>query len=130
MAIHSRKKVLAKADALDILGSWTKDDPAIQQMIAEERSYAAVARQIYALRKARGLTQRELAELVGTKQPVIARLEDSDYQGHSLAMLSRIGAALGCAVSVAFVPPTPSTARRRTGTEPKSRAKSRKRSAA
>jgi len=64
----------------------------------------AVARQIYELRTARGLTQQQLAELIGTKQPVIARLEDADYQGHSLAMLYRIGAALGCSVAVGFVP--------------------------
>jgi len=82
-------------------------------MIAEERSNAAVARQIYDLRTARGLTQRQLADLVGTKQPVIARLEDADYEGHSLSMLSRIADALGYSVSVSFVPRSSSTPRRR-----------------
>ena len=53
----------------------------MQEMLAEERSNAAVARQIYELRTAKGLTQQELAELIGTKQPVIARLEDADYEG-------------------------------------------------
>jgi hypothetical protein len=108
-----RKKGPRNADALGILGSWTKDDPALQQMIAEERSNAAVARQIYELRTARDLTQRQLADLVGTKQPVIARLEDSDYEGHSLSMLSRIADAMGCSVAVSFVPrPAPVVARR------------------
>ena len=73
-------------------------------MIATERSTAAVARQIYQLRKARRLTQQQLAALVGTKQPAIARLEDADYKGHTLGMLSRIADALGCSVSVSFVP--------------------------
>ena len=76
----------------------------LEAMLAEERSKAAVARQIFELRTAHGLTQRRLAELMGTRQPVIARLEDADYQGHSLAMLYRIGVALGCGVSVRFVP--------------------------
>ena len=97
-------QVPANADAMDILGSWTESDPVLPRMIAEERSHAAVARQIYELRTARRLTQRQLADLVGTKQPVIARLEDADYEGHSLSMLSRIADALGYSVAVSFLP--------------------------
>ena len=41
-----------------------------------------------------GLTQQELANLIGTKQPVIARLEDGEYEGHSLTMLQKIATAL------------------------------------
>lgn len=122
-----------------MIESWIKDDAAMQQMLAEERSNAAIARQIHALRTARGLTQRELADLVGTKQPVIARLEDADYEGHSLSMLSRIGEALGCSVSVSFVPRSLATgvsmrasvaASRASGKSAKNRGKARKRSAA
>src|SRR6266540_6293152 len=72
------------------------------------------SRRIYELRTARGLTQQQLAERIGTKQPVIARLEDADYQGHSLAMLYRIAAALGCSVSVEFVPRAVAAPRTRT----------------
>jgi transcriptional regulator with XRE-family HTH domain len=59
---------------------------------------------IYNARTLAGLTQQQLAELVGTKQPVIARLEDADYEGHSLAVLQRIAAALGMRVEIRFVP--------------------------
>lgn len=104
MSTRKTKKPSADADALRMLEPLSRDDPAMQELLAEERSNAAVARQIYELRTARGLTQQQLAELIGTKQPVIARLEDADYQGHSLAMLYRIGAALGCSVAVGFVP--------------------------
>ena len=48
---------------------------------------------IYALRKAAGLSQRALADLVGTTASVICRLEDAEFEGHSLAMLHRIAAA-------------------------------------
>jgi ribosome-binding protein aMBF1 (putative translation factor) len=104
MGTRKTKKLPRDADALRMLEPLSRDDPAMQEMLAEERSNAAVARQIYELRTARGLTQQQLAELIGTKQPVIARLEDADYEGHSLAMLYRIGAALGCHVAVGFVP--------------------------
>jgi len=68
------------------------------------QSDEGVPRQIYQLRAAWGLTQQQLADMIGTGQAVIARLEDPRYQGHSLAMLQRIAAALKCRVTVRFVP--------------------------
>lgn len=123
MTARRAKKHPANANAMDILGAWTENDPALRQMIAEERSHAAVARQIYDLRMARGLTQRQLADLVGTKQPVIARLEDADYEGHSLSMLSRIADALGYSVAVSFLPRSANGAapRRKTSVQRKPR---------
>jgi len=56
------------------------------------------------LREAAGLTQAELAERVGTTQSVISRLESDDYEGHSLSMLNRIGAALNCRLTVGLTP--------------------------
>ena len=50
---------------------------------------------IYDLRTEAGLTQAQLAELVGTTQSAISRLEDTDYEGHSLSMLRKIARALG-----------------------------------
>ena len=51
-----------------------------------------------------GLSQRALAKLAGTTASVICRREDSDYEGHSLAMLRRIAAALNKRVEIRFVP--------------------------
>ena len=56
------------------------------------------------LRETAGLTQAELAERVGTTQSVISRLESDDYEGHSLSMLNRIGAALNCRLTVGLAP--------------------------
>jgi DNA-binding XRE family transcriptional regulator len=50
-----------------------------------------------------GLTQKQLAKLAGTTPSVISRLEDADYDGHSLAMLRRIAAALDKPVEIRFV---------------------------
>jgi hypothetical protein len=41
---------------------------------------------------------------VGTTQSVISKLEDADYEGHSLSMLKRIGTALHKGLEVRFVP--------------------------
>jgi DNA-binding XRE family transcriptional regulator len=70
----------------------------------EELANAELARNIYDLRTKAGLTQRQLAKLVGTTASVICRLEDADYEGHSLAMLRRIAAALDKRVEIRFLP--------------------------
>lgn len=70
----------------------------------EELANAEVARKIYELRTRAGLTQRQLAKRVGTTASVICRLEDADYEGHSLAMLRRIAAALDRRVEIRFLP--------------------------
>jgi len=50
-----------------------------------------------------GLSQRELAKRIGTSPSVICRLEDADYEGHSLTMLRRIAAAVDHRVEIRLV---------------------------
>ena len=61
------------------------------------------AYQIARLRIIKGLTQQELAALVGTKQPSIARLE-SGRSLPSLSFLKRVADALGAHVEIAIEP--------------------------
>ena len=75
--------------------------------LEEMRAAADVARKIAALRADAGISQRQLAKLVGTTASVICRLEDADYAGHSLGMLRRIAAALQQQVEISFVPIKP-----------------------
>lgn len=71
--------------------------------MAEAEASDTVARKIYQLRKRAGLTQGQLAKLVGTTTSVICRLEDAEYEGHSLAVLRRIAGALNKRVELRFV---------------------------
>ena len=82
-------------DARKILRKLEGDDPELRFLIEQETVNARVAQMIYEARKKAGLTQEQLAKLIGTGQPTIARLEDADYQGHSLLMLMKISATLG-----------------------------------
>jgi transcriptional regulator with XRE-family HTH domain len=76
-----------------------------QESLEVERVNAEVASTIYELRKQAGLTQKELAQKVGTTQSVISRLEDADYEGHSLSTLIRIAMALNRRLYVQMVEP-------------------------
>jgi transcriptional regulator with XRE-family HTH domain len=89
-------------DAVKILQKrYVKNDPSREVSIEEERINSHVARMIYALRKEKDMTQTELAKEINTTQSVISRLEDSDYNGHSLAMLQKICIALGRKINIA-----------------------------
>jgi ribosome-binding protein aMBF1 (putative translation factor) len=92
------------SDAVAILENLINDDPRTREPADEATVNAMVAKLIYEARAQAGLTQRQLADLVGTKQPVIARLEDSGYEGHSLTMLQRIAKALGRRLEIRLGP--------------------------
>jgi len=99
----SRKKTTT--DAVEILHkTFIKDDPDRLASVRHEREKLDIAGQVYQLRTEAGLSQIQLAKLVGTTQSVISRLEDADYNGHSLNMLRRIAAAMHCTLEVRLVP--------------------------
>ena len=93
------------ADAVEIIHRLIYEGkPARLKTLEEARANEEVARKIYELRTKAGLTQAQLAKFIGTTASVICRLEDADYEGHSLAMLRRIAAALNTRVEIRFVP--------------------------
>lgn len=63
----------------------------------------SIAREVLNLRKKRNLTQRELADLIGTSQPAIARLESGSYENISLSFLKKVASALGAEAEVHLI---------------------------
>jgi len=92
-------------DALKIIDHLLyRGKPRRLKALEELRANDEVGRKIYQLRTKANLTQAQLGELIGTTASVICRLEDADYEGHSLAMLRRVAAALQKRVEIRFVP--------------------------
>jgi transcriptional regulator with XRE-family HTH domain len=87
-----------------VLERVTGNGESVKAGIAEAGVNLEVAQMIYDARIRAGLSQSQLAALIGSKQSVIARLEDADYAGHSLTMLQRIATALKQRVELRFVP--------------------------
>jgi transcriptional regulator with XRE-family HTH domain len=81
------------------------------------RLFAAVAGQVAEQRQTRGLSQRELAGLVGTTQSAIARLE-SGGRPPRIDTLMRIANALDCELVVELRPRTITRKGRRHGNDP------------
>jgi ribosome-binding protein aMBF1 (putative translation factor) len=98
------KKRKPTSDAVQILHRrYIENDPDMARLVAEELANLQIAQKIYDLRTKAGLSQRTLAKLVGTTASVICRLEDADYDRHSIGMLTRIAAALNKRVDIRFV---------------------------
>ncbi|MGO4880451.1 MAG: helix-turn-helix transcriptional regulator [Bryobacteraceae bacterium] len=99
------RKTKTTTDAVEILHRrFFARRPERLKILEEARLNEEIARKIFALRTKAGLTQTQLGKLIGTTASVICRLEDADYEGHSLAMLRRIAAALNQKVEIRFVP--------------------------
>jgi ribosome-binding protein aMBF1 (putative translation factor) len=98
------KNKKATSDASEILQRrYYEGKPDRIAALEEARAEDELARRISELREQAGLTQASLAKMVGTTASVISRLEDSDYEGHSLTMLKRIAAAVDKRVEIRFV---------------------------
>ena len=94
-----------KKDDLDRLTEkLLKEDPSFQEKLDRADQAWDIAFQIYDLRAKAGLTQKQLAEMVGTKQSNIARIESADYTGYTLKTLEKVTRALKARIHITIVP--------------------------
>ena len=77
----------------DLLNEQLRDPNFRREYEALEEEFT-LATEIIALRKRLNLTQKDLAERVGTSQPAIARVESGNYRNLSLSFLRRLADAL------------------------------------
>ena len=101
---RNKKKKFESSAVQFLYGRYVGNDHGRIRAYEQEVLNAEIARNIFELRTKAGLSQRELAERVGTSASAICRLEDADYDGHSLSLLKRIAEALDKRVAIRFVP--------------------------
>jgi DNA-binding Xre family transcriptional regulator len=70
-------------------------DPKFRREVEEALMGIRIEQDLAALRELRGVTQAELARMIGVKQPMIARLEAGKGQNIGIRTLVRIATALG-----------------------------------
>jgi len=69
-------------------------DPELKAEYDKLEEEFTLASEIIQLRKEKNITQKKLAERIGTSQPAIARLESGSYNKVSLSFLRRVAEAL------------------------------------
>ncbi|MBI2330533.1 helix-turn-helix transcriptional regulator [Candidatus Daviesbacteria bacterium] len=93
-----------KTDFDQYVQNKIKKHPFLKEELKKADMALNIAGQVYALRKKARLTQKELAELVGTRQSNIARIESADYTGYTWKTLEKITKALKARLEVRIVP--------------------------
>ena len=83
----------------DLLKQQLKDPNFRKEYEALEGEFA-LAKEIIELRIKNKLTQKQLAQQIGTSQPAIARIESGSYRNVSLSFLRRIADALGAVTEI------------------------------
>jgi len=95
-----------KKDDLDRLTEkLLKQDPSFREAMNKADQAWDIALQLFDIRKKMGLTQTELAKLVGTKQSNIARIEAADYTGYTLKTLEKVTKALKARLEIKIISP-------------------------
>jgi ribosome-binding protein aMBF1 (putative translation factor) len=82
---------------------FIKGKPKMEGMLREEEQRLKLAACLREMREKAGISQSELARRIGTTPSVVCRLEDPDYEGHSLKTLRRIVSALGIGLELTLV---------------------------
>lgn len=94
-----------KKDDLDKLTEkLLKMDPSFQEGFDKADQAWDIAFQLRELRQKAGLTQKQLAGLVGTKQSNIARIEDADYTRYTLTTLEKVTKILKAKLEIRIIP--------------------------
>lgn len=78
-------------------------DPKFKAYYQEERQALKLAMKIAKLREKKGLSQQQMAKLMGTSQQAVSRIESGKYEGFTLKTLAKIAEATGTRVKIEFV---------------------------
>src|SRR5438067_11444340 len=105
------KRKVASAKATEILfDRFYRGRPQRIAQLKRTRQELALGRKIRELRESHGLSQAQLARALRTQAPAISRIEDADYDGHSLRILRKIADYFHQDLIVTFQPKRPSPA--------------------
>ena len=96
---------MANTSFKDYLKEKIKQKPELAQEIERSKRAIKIAHQIYQLRKQRGLTQKELAEMISVSQSNIARIERADYNHYTITTLHKVAKGLGADLNIFINPP-------------------------
>lgn len=89
---------------LDELHKEIAANPVMNETYQRELARLELANQILEARQRAHLSQAQLAEMVGTKQPAIARMERANWTSYNVSTLAKIATATGTNLKIEFEP--------------------------
>ena len=98
-------KATVRTKLLKSAMEWVRDgvkEPATRERVESLLTEMRLTQDLVALREDRGLTQVQLAERVGVKQPAIAQIEGGRANDIKLSTLVKIASGLGARVRITF----------------------------
>jgi len=99
--MKNKKNIPKAIDFDDVLAEKLKD-PEFKKLYDEYGRQLDLAYKILQLRKAKKMSQSELAEKIGTTQSNIARIE-SGRQNFTISLLNKVAEALGSSLKISFL---------------------------
>lgn len=93
-----------KARTLQDYKAQQMKDPGFKKAWRELDAEFELLESMLALRERAGMTQQRLAEMIGTRQPALSRLERGGFKKASLETLSKIAEALDARLVVRMEP--------------------------
>jgi transcriptional regulator with XRE-family HTH domain len=79
-------------------------EPNYEQNKADARAEIELWEQVILLREKSGLTQSQLAEILGVTQSRIAKMEKEGYDSYSIATLRKVASATNHTLKIVFEP--------------------------
>jgi transcriptional regulator with XRE-family HTH domain len=79
-------------------------DPQLAENVDALVSELKLEQELVALREARGLSQRDLARLLGTSQPYVAKLESGRIKNVGVRTLAKCARALDASLTIKMEP--------------------------
>lgn len=104
--VAEKKQAPDDADVLEYIEARKRSDPEFLAAFQVAFERIQFARELKQIREAHGLSQTQLAELSGTKQPAIARLESGRVMPR-IDLLQKIAKALDMDLQIRLVPRKP-----------------------
>jgi ribosome-binding protein aMBF1 (putative translation factor) len=93
------------SDASEIMDRLFFNAPERRADLEQTRREMALGMKIRRIREEAGLTQQQLADRIDTHGSAISRIEDADYDKHSMDTLQKVATAFGMLLVVDFVKP-------------------------
>lgn len=92
-----------RSDVMDQIDRELAADPQMRQRIETLLNEINIEQGIIALREERGMSQAQVAKLLGVSQPAIAKIEGGRARNIELRTLAKMAAALGGRIKLEIV---------------------------